>query len=695
MPQHSHKSCPSSVLRRFILGTAFLACLGGSASAKTLMWLGNWYQSTTFRIGLISSDSVWVPGYSTLNPSGYYTAGGGQNLYLTKVPLRGAFVDTTQTMNSITSWWSVPSWDRSQYREGRFRLMMKYTYKDGPGMPPSVERMDISEMNGLNAQNASLIDNCLDTLVGDTLWMYLGLGQFSSRQGVPLCSDHNPYLENKGRIDLFAPSSGNRLSVIWQGHEQRMKPLAKIGWMEANLWSLPGGSETPSVVFKVEHPDGTVSRIDSAGGPYHLAPFPTLNTIYPSMGGTPGYRDTVVSGSPKLVLAWKNPWSTRTAEVVLDDSSRFRGSWNPSVGYTLPLWVRPDSVWLSSPSGDSTTRPVIVPSTLQLGDTVWVTTKPVKPSSILLTGTAYDFLVPGPYFPFSESTNGPVRGMVAPKLAPDGNVQWSGGNLCGGSFTINAKCTDSLNGPNHWFQPLFQGSVALNASTWTSVNLQWNPYKNTYQYANDAYFPLDTFSTLAGGTTNSFNEKGVIGHNFGFCEHFSATAEIVQSGLLSINAGGDAWVFLDSQLVIDLGGQHGPEAGEFRFDPFVDSPNSAVALDIFYCARHQPGSNLSLSVNFPLYPVGQIQNPVFKHPTTSRRTIQISSMDFASTQHGLNVSAAPDKNWSLDARNLDGRHRFTRTGRGSSVVSVERETGMLLVRLRCEGTVLNRIVGVR
>ncbi|MDR2554400.1 MAG: fibro-slime domain-containing protein [Fibromonadaceae bacterium] len=63
----------------------------------------------------------------------------------------------------------------------------------------------------------------------------------------------------------------------------------------------------------------------------------------------------------------------------------------------------------------------------------------------------------------------------------------------------------------------------------------------------------------------------------------------------------DIWVFINNQLVLDLGGNHMPAPGYIKLDT-ISKPTRLVegekyALNIFFCDRRAPGSNVRITTN--------------------------------------------------------------------------------------------------
>ncbi|QQS06177.1 MAG: fibro-slime domain-containing protein [Fibrobacterota bacterium] len=545
------------------------------------------------------------------------------------------------------------------------------------------------------------IDSCMALYLSDTLWIRWGTPTnppgLSAYAKDMKCFDHNPFFPSRGKIEVFSPWAGAKSFAVVNGIPQLLRPGTRPGWLQGEAWTLPGDQTDPQVRFRFELSNGDIKIVDSTSKPYRLLPSATTNYIHPSMGTHPGFHQSQLGDS--VVFAWASPWRSRISYLHFGGDERIQGIWQPQGWFAAKVWGRPTRAGLTSSDGDSSVALVDVsPGTPGTMDTIWLTAKPTTPAKIRLDGRAYDYklgntrLVIGgnamsapmdssAYFPFSQCTNSDlIQGLVNKRLGKNGKPQWTGKSICGLSssslptFGIDSsECTNPANAMEHWFDPVSQGGKAMNATFPISLELS-TLKQGALTYEDSLYFPLDSFLTLPGGSQpNPFrdsvfdrlrNQK----HNYGYCLEFHGEAQIQPGARISVTSDDDTWIFVDSNLVVDLGGQHElmTLAADLDRLPIFPLP-PLVPVDIFHCERHVDESGLFLSMNFPVYPVGAMKVPPRVSPLRSKTVVR-TPISLQARNKALSVNAPAGQAWSLELRGMDGRLKRSVSGTGATLV---------------------------
>jgi len=194
--------------------------------------------------------------------------------------------------------------------------------------------------------------------------------------------------------------------------------------------------------------------------------------------------------------------------------------------------------------------------------------------SFTLTGTVRDFKDNHPDF---EKYNGAELGIIADQLGADMKPVYKGGQ--------GLKTSGKAN-----FDQWFNDVDGVNTKTQLTIELVDTDGDGIYSYSSSAFFPID--NQLFGNQGRNHN------FHFTFELHTKFTYEAGQ--IFSFTGDDDIWVFINGQLMIDLGGTHGPLTGSVELDKLGLTIGNTYALDFFFAERHTDGSNFIMETSIEL-----------------------------------------------------------------------------------------------
>jgi fibro-slime domain-containing protein len=131
-----------------------------------------------------------------------------------------------------------------------------------------------------------------------------------------------------------------------------------------------------------------------------------------------------------------------------------------------------------------------------------------------------------------------------------------------------------------------------------------------YEYQTSAFYPIDDFEYLddAGTIANPNWADGIQGseHNHHFVMELGCEFEYRKGQTFYFRGDDDVWVFIDGQLVVDIGGIHGPIERAVDLDTLGLTQGKSYSFKLFFAERHCCGSNFKMVTSINLRTSGKL-----------------------------------------------------------------------------------------
>jgi fibro-slime domain-containing protein len=161
-------------------------------------------------------------------------------------------------------------------------------------------------------------------------------------------------------------------------------------------------------------------------------------------------------------------------------------------------------------------------------------------------------------------------------------------------------------------KPIFVGASKAGAITDVSTFAQW--YNDVPDVNRRTTLPLTLTETVPGSGILEFNDPaffpidGVLFGNEGLAHNYHFTLELhtsftYQPGqTFHCTADDDMWVYINNQLVVDLGGVHPPASGSVTLDTLGLTPGNMYDFDLYFAERHTNASSFQIQTNIAFLP---------------------------------------------------------------------------------------------
>lgn len=244
------------------------------------------------------------------------------------------------------------------------------------------------------------------------------------------------------------------------------------------------------------------------------------------------------------------------------------------------------------------------------------------PASVKVTGIVRDFrenTAEGghPDFQFTPTLGfgvytGVVKTLLGPDAKPVFNSTGTKQGAAGSGTQAPPTLDDSIN-PNAApgcltsatsFYSWFRDVPGVNASTAQSLMLKRQPGTNVYIFddkTDEEFKPLGGFFPINGELFG--NSQQTPGTNFHFTFELKSqfTYKKGKGSTFKFVGDDDVWVFIDGQLVIDLGGIHAAAEQSVNLDDLAWlKDGETYTLDLFMAERRYTQSNLRMETTLEL-----------------------------------------------------------------------------------------------
>ena len=143
------------------------------------------------------------------------------------------------------------------------------------------------------------------------------------------------------------------------------------------------------------------------------------------------------------------------------------------------------------------------------------------------------------------------------------------------------------------FSEWYRDVPGVNLSTTIPLTLrETSAGSGVFGFSDSSYFPIDN---------QLFGNEGY-SYNYHFTTEIHTDFTYTGGEAFQFRGDDDVWVFINNQLVVDLGGVHGPAYGEVNLDDLDLMVGETYSIDVFHAERQTRGSTFQMQTSLDLEP---------------------------------------------------------------------------------------------